>query len=165
MIWYCLRVAPQKEQATQLILDRRGFRTFIPAVAIERRMGPRRQRVVSNVAAYPGYLFAGTEGRFPWEDIIRCTGLPIMGALCSWNGQPKALTDADLSRIQFAANRKQKVKGRKLVEAGDMAEIVSGPLKHMLVRVEKVSGDWATIEMPMVGAQKVEIAHDNLVAA
>jgi transcription antitermination factor NusG len=169
VIWYCLRVAPQKEFACQMILDRRGFATFVPIETKWRRTGPKKTRTPYQYPMIPRYIFLGSEQKqFPTHDLLRLSGLPVQGVV-TINGIPAQISHNDMAKLAKQSGNcfsTRETKVHRSFVPGDQVEIVSGAFAGWSVPVESIKGPMAKVLIPMLGqTREVEVALEALEAA
>jgi transcription antitermination factor NusG len=167
VIWYCLKTAPLKEKTVQMILDRKGIRTFLPVETKWKRTG-RHKKEPCTYPLIPRYLFAGAEQQFPWHDVLRLTGLPITGVV-SFDGFPAEIPQDAIEKLgklsgNSFATRETKV--HKSFVPGDVVTIVDGAFKDWCVPVESINGPNATVLLELFGTtREVDVPMTSLEAA
>jgi transcription antitermination factor NusG len=169
MIWFALRTAPQKEFTAQLLLDRRGFQTFVPVETKWKRVGPRKQRVPHQYPMLVRYVFVSSDQQqFPWHDVLRVQSLPVTGVV-TFDGQPAKIPQSaieKLAKISGNSFRTKETKVHRSFVPGDQVEIVSGAFAGWSVPVESIKGPMAKVLIPMLGqTREVEVALEALEAA
>lgn len=97
-VWYAVTTAPQREKATQALLDREGFATFLPVrkeYSYRNKYDrARRQKSESTYALLPGYVFLGMSGQTPgWERVFcfveKLTGKITAGGTAETRPMPR----------------------------------------------------------------------------
>lgn len=138
VVWYALRVAPQRELVAARILRDDGFTTFVPLKHIKTRarQNDPRQRLRA-VARVPGYLFVGFPLGLdpPWLQLFRVA--MVLGVI-GQDGRPYPIPPMIMFRhvLPLAQRPQPWPRGtRRRFRSRNWAEIVSGPYEGKTVRV------------------------------
>ncbi len=136
MIWYALRVVPQKEFLLQRILREKGITSMVPIKYVARRKS--RGTINRQLMAYPqmpGLVFIGCEPREhpDWQKLEKLDKI-VLGKFTDGAGCPQEFGPADFIRISGHSTRPlmvrknpSRVRGRRTQRFRTNAEILSGP--------------------------------------
>jgi hypothetical protein len=138
MIWYALRVTPQKEFLFERLLEIEGMHPFVPIKYLAKRNG--RHLLRRELVAYPqhpGLMFLRVDQgeRMQWELVQRFDKL-FRGIITDSYGAPRAFTECEMIRICGQSQRPYLIssrgrKNRRRFQPN--AEIISGPHQGRLV--------------------------------
>lgn len=176
--WFALCVPPQKEFATQAILEKKGLRTFVPVRREYRRRNKyvKRKELMSYPLA-PRYVFAGFEpGKSLWFDLFgleRYYGRKIVTGVVGMGDEPRQLNPecivSLLKRFGGGLNApavQRYMLSNKEFRVGDQVEVIAGPFEGLKVPVKEIRGSRARLVMELFGGeQEVEVPMDVLQAA
>lgn len=145
MIWYALRVQPQREFAAERILRDDGFENvFVPLkhILAKPHRGQGRQLLARPVLA--SYVFIGFDpGAIPWGQVMRFEKL-VIGVL-GWQGEPMPFTDVDMLKWVFPLHQRPVPyighKSPRKRFRSNAARIVTGPYEGRSVRTVGLRGN------------------------
>lgn len=167
MIWYALRTAPQKEYTAQMLLDRRGIRTFLPVETKWKRVSRHKKEPIS-CPSYPRYLFVGAEKQFPWHDVLRMKGLPVTGVV-TVNGLPAPIAPSAIEKLaKLSGNcfRTRETRVNKSFVPGDMVRVPETYFEDWSIPLISIKGKMADVLIDMLGEKRVvQVPVDRLEAA
>ena len=165
--WFALMTIPQKEIAAQMILERRGYRCFLPTEDKVIRIRREKKRRVVTYPMMRGYIFAGFDSGVPWLDLAR---LNVIRGVVGFDGRPAPISDEAMRGLEKLSGaripHKNSVNTHKALRAGDMAEITTGQFFGVIVPVSSIKGEKAKVLLQLFGGVKeVEIRIGDLAAA
>ncbi len=166
-VWYALMTIPQKELASQMVLERRGYRCFLPTEIKYRRSRREKKRRAVTYPMMRGYIFVAFDGDIPWMDLAR---LNIIRGVVGFDGRPAPIDDDAMRRLEKMSGasipHRSSVNTHKALRPGDMAEIVSGQFYGTIVQVTGIKGEKARIMLSLFGGEReLEISASALEAA
>lgn len=148
MIWYALRVVPQKEFLFQRILREEGVTSVVPIKHVAKRQS--RGTAHKQLMAYPqipGLVFVGFELReYPnWPRLERFDKI-VLGKVTDGDGHPQEFRPTDVLRICGHSQRPLLVRRnpapngkRRRSKWKPNAEVVAGPYEGRVVKASFVS--------------------------
>lgn len=177
MTWYCATVPPQKELAAVSVL-KRHCEAFSPMEYVHVRrsrqaMGKSAPVIVRPKAIYSRYVFV----KSPDWYTIRSLELPGTGrpAITGWLtdtltpfGRPAPLRDSELLNILAIHENgpPNVIPAARGINPGDTAIIIDGPFEGHRVKVRRIDGVSAAVELQFLNSMReVPIAVDALQAA
>lgn len=147
--WIVIHSYPQAERWAQSNLDRRGYTTFLPMMAVQRR-----DRVIRtsfhtvHVPLFASYLFV----RFPgnWTPIRYCPGVY---RIISAAGKPNMAADADITALQASEDARRHLPAPGSYWAsGTPCSLAIGPLAGMPAVVTAPDDEHVSIAVMFLGA-------------
>lgn len=170
LIWFAIRVPPQKETIAKKILGDNGVTVFLPI----RHKLSRANRFTKRKQAYErpllvGYLFVAFQGMPAWHLVFRFPRLVqyVLGD----KGHPIQISSELIDALKVKARgsdiralrRAMPQAPRHPIRAGKKVKVKIGPYENFIVRVEKVIGDKARITLRMFGSSRsMAISLDRL---
>lgn len=159
--WYALRCAPQREDAVEGWLARRGVYAFHPVLQrVAHRAGVAR---VYHRRYLPGYVFARFGGDPVVHQVLTCPW--IIGALCRSDGEWGVLEPSRLREIhamrridddlrQVRAGRSAARRRAVRLRVGDRAMFRAGPLAEVQCEVvELIADGGARVRLGLFGRE------------
>ena len=125
--WFVFYTKSRQEKKVKEVLQKRGFKTFLPLHKVLRQWSDRKKKV--EVPLFNSYIFVfDFEHRIP--DILQVPGI-------AWNiklaGKPAVLRDVELEIIQRFIETGHTIEAtavdQNLLKSGHRARIMDGPLK------------------------------------
>lgn len=143
MIWYALRVHPQREFTVERHLRDDGFTTFVPVKHSLVRPCRGMPAVLVAKARFNGYVFVGFDpGPIAWH---RICGYWLITGVIGDHGEPLAFTETDMLAHVFPNHQRpipyigRKSKRKNFRTTG--ARIASGPYEGRTVRIVGLRGN------------------------
>lgn len=148
MIWFALRVVPQKEFLFQRILREEGVSSIVPIKHVAKRQS--RGTVHRQLMAYPqipGLVFVGFELDRPpnWPRLQRFDKI-VLDKFTTGDGHPQEFSPADIVRISghsqrplFVRRNPDKQARRRGGKWRPNAEVVAGPYEGRVFKASFVS--------------------------
>lgn len=168
MTWYAFRTEPQKEFATQEIVNRRGLRAVVPHEWRFIRSSNARRKARSKIYPYLiGYIFIEFERPPNWYHMfsMRC-----LKSVVGFGGQPTPIPQDGIDRLMKLTGQSvphlRSANTRLAFVTGDTVRVSDGALRGWEGRVEGVSGKHARMIFEMLGAlREIDIPIETLEAA
>jgi transcription antitermination factor NusG len=167
--WFIVRVAPQKEMAATLILERQGKAVLYPRESRYRRSNKyaKTKREVWRPLAVR-YLFVGFQDREPdWLSVFR---IRCINGVVGINGNPMEVPHRQVTQFVWRnANRMAPIEQRHMVSnkefaEGQRVEILRGSFNNQTGQVTEIRGKTAMVILSIAGKSfpPVEVGLDNL---
>ncbi len=121
--WYVLLVKPRHEKAVARSLEIKGYEQFLPLYEKGSQLRKRRRHV--QLPLFPMYVFC----RFDPNSRLPVLTIPGVLSIVSFGRIPAAVEDGEVESIQRLAASGLTVSPHPYVEVGELAEVVSGPLR------------------------------------
>ena len=128
--WHALHVRHQSEAIAAEALE--GLATFWPHRVTRDNRGREYRR-----AWFPGYLFV----RVDWSDPVqrlRILRVSQLLAILAVDGKPSVIPDTEIESLRILASSKARVAQHPFLREGDSVRVVSGPLKGVEGKVERL---------------------------
>lgn len=169
MIWHALRTEAQKEFLAQMLLDRRGLRTFVPVETKWKRVGPKKTRTPHQYPLLPRYIFVSAGGKaFPWHEVLRMKGLPVQGVV-TFDGYPAEISSESmgkLAKLSGQSFRTRETRIHKAFSPGDMVRVPQTYFEEWSIPLLSIKGKVAEVMLDMFGEKRVvKVPVDRLEAA
>jgi transcriptional antiterminator NusG len=158
--WFALRVRSRSESMVSVLLAEKGYQSYSPGYAIERRYSDRIKRV--EAALFPGYVFC----RFSPAGILPILSTPAVQKVVGMGSRPEPIPDAEMERLRLGVRYGQGVAPCAHMRAGQRVRVRSGVLagiEGFLVEVRKSRRLVITADI-LQRAVSVEIDASNLVS-
>jgi transcription antitermination factor NusG len=120
--WFALQVWTQHENSVAKILALKGIETLSPNKRVWRRWRDRTQ--ACDIPLFPGYVFA----KFDAERKLPVVVTPKVQNIVGFGKNPSPVPVAEIEAIRRVAESGLDVESGPAFSAGDMVQIVSGPL-------------------------------------
>ena len=169
MTWFAFRVQPQREFASQEIVNRHGFRAIVPyewrVVRRVRHLKKRDSRIYPKMV---GYLLVETLHPPNWYQMF---SMHCLKSVVGFDGEPTPIPKAAIERLlkeqgEAMPHRLSRNTRRASLMPGDTARVFAGPLQGFEGRVEDVRGSRARMLFAGAGAfENIEVPIENLEAA
>ena len=151
--WIVVQTHPQAEHWANTNLQRRGYRTYLPLLAVQRRdQAPHHARRITHIPLFTGYLFVQLNDANPWTPVRYAPGVT---ALLMMGGKPDRLRDGLIEALQAGDESRRSVAPPTAVWApGTPCRLARGPFEgHDAVVLEVAStGKLVLVAVPMFGA-------------
>lgn len=158
--WIVVHSYPQAERWARDNLNRRGYETYLPLMAVSRRDRVIRSlRHTVDVPLFPRYLFV----RFPgnWTPVRYCPGVY---RIVSAAGKPNLASNAAISALQAVEDVRRSLPAAKaLFQPGTPVAPITGVFQDCPAVVLKVGTDMILVSLMMFGAlREILVQKDNL---
>jgi len=129
-----LQCRPNQQQRAEINLCNQNFEIYAPHIKVERIV--RRQRVICEEAAFPGYLFIQLDPHSNWRALNSTRGV---SKLVSYNGCPHTVPDELIAGLQqqFGAEERPVA----LFRVGDKVQVTDGCFINIKAIVKAVTPD------------------------
>lgn len=165
--WYALRVQPQKERLTRLLLTERGFPAWTP---LEHRR-ERASRYTTRIARrrrplLVGYVLAGLPGGPDARDraLAMALGISTVTGIVTSDGRPQPLARREVEHLMLVDQGEIVA----LPKPGERMLLVDGPLaahplaESCMVDLRAINGTQARILVGLLGGIEIEVPLDRL---
>lgn len=139
--WRCIRGKPKGEHLAAQHLAAAGYEAFCPRLRHQKKTV--RGKVWYVEALFPGYLFA----RFRPEAVRHVQATPFVSQVLTFMEDFGAVPDAVIRDLRGAVDEKDSITVPLTIEAGEVVEVVEGPLRGQEAKVTRV----------LPGAQRVRV--------
>lgn len=160
--WFVIITAGGREPHALSEIEELGINAYLPQIKQTKRIGRTGRRETTYSAMFPSYLFAKVpDGR--WGDV---RALKSVFGFISTKGKPKAISEIDISNIRRAESVGEfdGDDAPARLSAGDLIEIVSGPMEGITASFVAMSGDRAKVDFNMMGARSVTVKISDIKA-
>ena len=120
--WFAVRVRSRSETMVSVLLAEKGYQSYSPGYAIERRYSDRIKRV--EAALFPGYVFC----RFSPAGILPVLSTPAVQKVVGIGSRPEAIPDAEMERLQLGVRCGEGVAPCAHMRSGQRVRVRSGVL-------------------------------------
>lgn len=165
--WYALVVAAQKEFVAEKLLQKRGYKSFVPIEVRWRRVNRHSRKMAPwNYPMFPRYTFAGFSGCPPWHELADMT---MIRGVVGFDGAPRPLPDGvieTLERISGSFMPGQSPSRRRSFAIGDEVVIEFGALQSRRGKLQRIVGKRAKVLLDFFSSTtEVDLPIDFLAAA
>jgi transcriptional antiterminator NusG len=129
--WFAVWTRSRHEARVFAQLDGKGIEAFLPTISRWSRWKDRKKRI--DWPLFPGYCFARFDPHQTLP-VLTCTGVV---KLVSFEGRPAPIPTTQIDGIRTLVASDLKYDPCPLIHAGDMVEVVSGPLKGVTGRLDR----------------------------
>jgi transcriptional antiterminator NusG len=129
--WVAVWTRSRHEQVVREQLEGKRIETFLPTIARWSRWKDRKKRI--EWPLFPGYCFV----RFDPANllaVLKCSGVVNV---VSFDGKPAPIPEAELSSIRILVSSELQYDPCPLVREGTMVEVVHGPLRGVVGRLQR----------------------------
>src|SRR5262245_5373057 len=129
--WFAIWTRARHEQVVRGQIETKGFDAFLPTLPKWSRWKDRKKKI--DWPLFPGYCFA----RFDPQDrltILKCSGV---ASIVSFNGEIAPIPDVEISSIRTLVESDLRYDPCPLIQEGTMVEVVHGPLKGVIGRLQR----------------------------
>ncbi len=147
--WFVIYTKPRREAIAQVNLERQGYVTYFPRVAITKRRGGELTTVVEPF--FPRYIFIHLDPqRDNWAPIRFTRGV---SGLVRFNGQPKAVDLCLINALKANENSEQlQALSPSAWHKGEVVEIERGPFSgYRCIFQHQRSSDRVSVLLNIVG--------------
>lgn len=129
--WFAVWTRSRHEQAVREQLEGKGLDAFLPTIPKWSRWKDRKKKI--DWPLFPGYCFA----RFDPVDrlsVLKCAGVV---SIVSFNGEIAPIPDVQIDGIRTLVESDLQYDPCPLIQEGMMVEVVHGPLKGVVGRLQR----------------------------
>ena len=154
--WFALYTKSRHEKKVDKQLREKGIESYLPLRGVWRQWSDRRKLVEEPL--FRCYVFVHTNEK------QRIRALSTYGAVrfVSFNGRPAIVRDEEIEMIKRILREFPEAEACQALEAGDLVEIVRGPLTGIIGRLEEVRGTRRLVVMIESIHQGVRFEVDRL---
>ena len=129
--WYAIWTRSRHEQVVKDQLARKGFESFLPTIPRWSRWKDRKKKI--DWPLFPGYCFARFDPaeRLP---ILKCTGVV---SIVSFDGEIAPIPEQEIDGVRRLVESDLQYDPCPLIRTGMMVEVVHGPLKGVVGRLQR----------------------------
>ncbi|MCW5912368.1 MAG: UpxY family transcription antiterminator [Cyclobacteriaceae bacterium] len=146
--WFVFYTKSRQEKKVRDLLSRRGYEVFLPLQKVMRQWSDRKKKVEAPL--FNSYIFVfDSEDKIPF--IVQTPGI-------AWNirhnSKPAVLHPKELDTIQrfLSSGLLLESQPYQKLEAGDLVEVIDGPLKGMVGTLLKTAdGEKFTVALESIG--------------
>jgi transcription antitermination factor NusG len=148
--WIVAQTHPQAERTAAVEITRRGYATYLPLLAVQRRdRATHRTLIIAHVPLFPGYLFVALAPASPWSPIRYTPGVRTLLMAC---GRPEQVRHGLVEALQAGDDFRRSIPPPNAAWApGAACRLIRGPLAYRDAAVMSVSRDTARITVAMFG--------------
>jgi transcription antitermination factor NusG len=120
--WFAIQVVPRREKLVSMLLNNKGYQSFVPIHRITKRWSDRSK--VCESAIFPGYVFC-----LPQEQsygLIVAT--PQVRRIVGFGGRPSPVTDAEIEVLKRLGNSATPAQSCDYPAVGQRVQVTFGPL-------------------------------------
>lgn len=129
--WFAVWTRSRHEKAVEEHLVRKGIEAFLPTVTRWSRWKDRKKRV--DWPLFPGYCFA----RFDPDNLLAIVSTPGVASVVAFDGTPAPIPTQEIDSIRRLVTSGLQYDPCPFIKEGTMVEVVHGPLKGVVGRLEK----------------------------
>ena len=132
--WFAVWTRSRHERAVHDQLIERGIESFLPTITRWSRWKDRRKQVAWPL--FPGYCFVHIDPRTRLN-VLKCSGVV---AIVGFNGEPAPVPDDEVDAVRRLVESTLPYDPCPLLKAGMRVEVVHGPLKGVVGKLERKGG-------------------------
>jgi transcription antitermination factor NusG len=132
--WFAVWTRSRHERAVFEQLTERGVEGFLPTVTRWSRWKDRRKQIAWPL--FPGYCFVRIDPANRLA-VLKCAGVV---SLVGFNGEPVPVPDEEIEAVRTLVESTLPYDPCPLLKAGMRVEVVHGPLKGVVGRLERKGG-------------------------
>jgi transcription antitermination factor NusG len=129
--WFAVWTRSRHEKAVEEHLARKDVEVFLPTIPRWSRWKDRTKRI--DWPLFPGYCFA----RFAPSSLLAILSAPGVASVVAFDGQPAPIPDIEIEGIRRLVTSGLQFDPCPLIKEGSLVEVVHGPLKGVVGRLEK----------------------------
>jgi len=137
--WYALHTRSHCEAKVADYLRALNIEVFLPDYASRRQWNDRVK--VIRLPLFPGYLFSRFERRLPNEAL----DAPGLAHIVGFADRPAAIPEQEIESVYRLVNSGLNVLGGPMLKKGNRVRVVSGPLKGIEGRLEKIKSQYRLV--------------------
>ena len=129
--WFAVWTRSRHEQAVRQQLEKKGLDAFLPTIPKWSRWKDRKKKI--DWPLFPGYCFA----RFDAQErlsVLKCAGVVT---IVSFDGEIAPIPDVEIDGIRTLVESDLQFDPCPLIREGTMVEVVHGPLKGVVGRLQR----------------------------
>ena len=129
--WFAIWTRSRHEQVVREQLEKKGLEAFLPTIPKWSRWKDRKKKI--DWPLFPGYCFA----RFDPQDrlaVLKCSGVVT---IVSFNGEIAPIPEVEINGIRTLVESDLQYDPCPLIREGTMVEVVHGPLKGVVGRLQR----------------------------
>ncbi len=123
--WFAIRTRSQCEKLTTVVLQNKGYKSFLPVYEVERRWSDRIKKI--DVPLFSGYVFCCFDVDFRLPILTMPSVVEIVGT----GGTPVPIDDTEIASLQTLVQSGLSVQPRPFLEVGKRVGVVAGPLRGL----------------------------------
>jgi transcription antitermination factor NusG len=144
--WFAVWTRSRHEAAVRAQLDSKGIEAYLPTVTRWSRWKDRKKRI--DWPLFPGYCFTRI-AEAETLPVLTCAGVV---AFVSFEGRPAAIPEHEIESVRTLVESDLRFDPCPLVRAGDLVEVVRGPLRGVTGRlVRKGSHARLVLSVGLIG--------------
>jgi transcription antitermination factor NusG len=132
--WFAVWTRSRHERAVFDQLEDRGVEAFLPTVTRWSRWKDRKKQVAWPL--FPGYCFVRIEPASRMQ-VLTCSGVV---SIVGFDGEPAPVPDEEIEAVRTLVRSTLPYDSCPLLKAGMRVEVVHGPLKGVVGRLERKGG-------------------------
>lgn len=129
--WFAVWTRSRHEKAVGDYLSQRHVEVFLPTITRWSRWKDRKKRI--DWPLFPGYCFA----RFDPNEFLTVAGAPGVASVVAFAGTPAPIPEIEIESIRRLMTSGLQYDPCPLIKEGALVEVVHGPLKGVVGRLEK----------------------------
>jgi transcription antitermination factor NusG len=129
--WFAVWTRSRAEKSVHDQLLRKDIEVFLPLITRWSRWKDRKKRI--DWPLFPGYCFA----RFDERDLLPVLSCHGVARIVSFNGHPAPIPEQEIESIRTLVTSGMQYDPCPLIKEGSLVEVVSGPLRGVVGRLEK----------------------------
>lgn len=131
MNWYAVWTRSRHEKAVEEHLAGKNIEVFLPTITRWSRWKDRKKRI--DWPLFPGYCFA----RFDPDRLLAVVSAPGVASVVAFDGKPAPIPEHEVEAIRRLVTSGLQFDPCPLIKEGSLVEVIHGPLKGVIGRLEK----------------------------
>jgi transcription antitermination factor NusG len=120
--WFAVQVVPRFEARIAILLEQKGYLTFLPTHKVNRRWANRAK--ILELPLFPGYVFCRDQEQAAGLIVATSQVIRIVG----FGAQPSPIDDQDIDALRKLQNSGLPAEPCSYLRIGDRVQIKNGPL-------------------------------------
>ena len=120
--WFAVQVVPRAEARVAVLLEYKGYQSFLPTYKVRRKWSDRIKTV--DLPLFPGYVFCRSQGAAAGLIVATPQVVRIVGC----GGKPSPVDDQDIDALKKIEKSGATTQPCLYLRIGDRVQIKSGPL-------------------------------------
>ena len=129
--WFAVWTRSRHEKSVQDHLASKDIEVFLPTITRWSRWKDRKKRI--DWPLFPGYCFA----RFDPDRLLAVVSAPGVASVVAFNGTPAPIPEQEIESIRRLVTSGLQYDPCPLIKEGALVEVIHGPLKGVVGRLEK----------------------------
>ena len=129
--WFAIWTRARHEQVVRGQIETKGYDAFLPTLPKWSRWKDRKKKI--DWPLFPGYCFARFDP-VARLDILKCSGVV---SIVSFDGEIAPIPEAEINGIRTLVESDLQYDPCPLIHEGMMVEVVHGPLKGVIGRLQR----------------------------